>query len=118
MFLGRIKNLVCATGEMTSNDLMPGGDFFEAAQELTKVAKKTGLFVAVKPFDTYQGPFALLKSGDRIWFTDKPGVYYVELMAKNQMKGHGFEANAQMIIKFYSKLKPTKPEYKYLRVVK
>lgn len=120
MFIKKIekKIRVQATGEMTPEDLRPGGDFHEAAQKLAKVAKETKLFVAVKPFDVYQGPFALLKTGDRIWLTDSPGKYYVELMSKNAMKGHGFEGSAAMIKKFYAHLKPTKPAYKHLRLVK
>lgn len=109
---------VKATGEMSAEDLEEGGEYFDAAQELARVAKRTGIFDQVMPFDTYQGPYAKLETGDRVWFTEQPGVFFLELMAPGSMKGSGFEADEDFIAEFYAQMKKHKPEYRHLRLVK
>lgn len=47
-------------GEMSLEDIQPGGDFYEVAQELYAAAVDAGFEGQVKPFDRYQGPYCLL----------------------------------------------------------
>lgn len=84
-----------STGEMSEKDIQRGGEFYEAAKELTSVAKGTGKFRTVKPFDKYHGPYALLTNGSKIWMTDERGVYYLDEGKK------GYTLSKKELISFY-----------------
>lgn len=71
------KHYVKATGEMYQSDLEKGGDWEEARETLEDVCKKAGVKCEVKPFDTYQGPFAQLKNG-KLWFGKNENQFVFE----------------------------------------
>jgi len=66
----KIKKLVLAklakeaTGEMSQHDLEQGGEWHEARKELEELCRRSGLKCKVKPFDQYQGPYALIDDSD------------------------------------------------------
>jgi hypothetical protein len=62
---------ILAAGEMSSQDLEPGGDWYEVRMELEDVCKDAGITCKVLPFDQYQGPYAQLANGGRLWKTDE-----------------------------------------------
>ena len=106
-----------ATGEMSKKDIEKGGDWYESAKELENVAKSTGKFKEVRPFDQYQGPYALLTNGSKIWFTDKTeteGIYYLDEgkkgyeLSEREIKDF-YKDNAE---KFIDKIKTKKPKTK------
>lgn len=102
-----IAKLIKATGEMSKQDLEKGGEWHESRLTLEDIAKPTGKFVAVKPFDVYQGPYALLDNGDKIWFSEHPSIFFVE-----QNDGETIEMSASDIKKYYKALKHKKPSVK------
>ena len=65
---------ILETGEMSKEDLEPGGEWYEARLEMERLAKEYGFEIKVYPFDAYQGPFGLILSGPhrgkRIWFDE------------------------------------------------
>lgn len=65
------QSLVTATGEMSKRDIEKGGEYYEARLHLEKLCKDAGLKCTVHPFDVYQGPFALLPNGAKVWFGDE-----------------------------------------------
>jgi len=104
-----VLNFINETGEMGQYDIEKGGEWYEARLELEKVAKKTGIFNKVKPFDQYQGPYALLKNGDKIWLSENPGLYYLQMT-----NGETLLFDSELIVDFYKKGKryQTKPTVK------
>lgn len=69
---------VKAAGEMTQTDLEKGGEFYEDRMYLENICKQAGVQCKVLPFDVYQGPYALLKNGGKLWFGGKVGSLYYE----------------------------------------
>ena len=82
------------TGEMSYVDIREGGEHYEwaldirrAAQELARRTRWLVKFEVMRPFDVYQGPYAVLTSGE-LWSgyaeteTGEPAYYY---------KGSGFD---------------------------
>lgn len=108
-----------STGEMSEEDLQKGGEFYEVAKELTSVAKSTGKFRAIKPFDKYQGPYALLTNGSKIWMTEDEGMYYLDEGAK------GFTLSKKELSSFYNSnaenfiegIKTKKPRVKKIKTL-
>jgi len=104
---------VLGAGEMSKKDLEPGGEYHEAAKLLQEIASRTGLFKEVKPFDTYQGPFALLTNGDRIWFGEGDDYYFVE-----QKGGRVFELDADDLESLYTSEKKALERRSKFKLVK
>jgi rubrerythrin/predicted RNA-binding Zn-ribbon protein involved in translation (DUF1610 family) len=73
-----------ATGEMGMHDIQPGGEFYDWAKQIAKAAKliqrltNGGVkFREMRPFDVYQGPYALMSIG-KLWSTDNEGEFFFE----------------------------------------
>ena len=88
------------SSQMSLSDLKKGGEWYEVAQELKSVAKQTGMFVAVKPFDQHQGPYALLSNGDKIWMEEN-GFYILEIEDDNFEVRRGHKLTKEQIKNFY-----------------
>jgi len=71
-------NKVLGTGEMYKEDLEPGGEFYNERVTLEGLCEEAGIGCTVRPFDTNQGPYALLSNGAKIWFTEEPEVYFYD----------------------------------------
>jgi len=71
-------NKVLGTGQMGKEDLEPGGEFHSARITLEGLCEEAGIGCKVQPFDVYQGPYALLSNGAKIWFTEEPEVYFYD----------------------------------------
>lgn len=67
--------LLYETGEMSQDDIENGGDWYDARMELEELLKPTKKFKEVKPFDVYQGPYALMKNGDKIFMLDDDTLF-------------------------------------------
>lgn len=114
--MSKVKNLLNImneTGEMSYDDLEKGGEWYESRIELERIAKRTGLFDSIKPFDKYQGPYALLKNGDKIWLTGWEGLYYLELT-----NGETLTLDDDVIIAFYKDRHKSKPKVKVRKVLR
>ena len=105
-----LAHLVKAACEMAWEDLEEGGEFYQAAKELKDTAKRTGLFDKVEPFDVYQGPYALLKNGDKIWLSEEEEMYWVE-----KKHGESFLGDSDFIADYYKRLAPKKPQLKLVK---
>lgn len=90
----KVKEIL-ATGEMYKEDLQKGGEWYDTAKELASVAKPTGRFVKVLPFDNYQGPYAQLNNGAKIWMSENEGEYTLE------DDGKFYTLTKEEIAKFY-----------------
>ena len=71
-------------GEMSKWDIQEGGDSYEwsqsikfAALRLMRMTKKAIKLKEMRPFDQYQGPYALLNSG-RLWSAYGPNRFFYE----------------------------------------
>jgi hypothetical protein len=80
----KMAKSVKATGEMGSHDIQPGGEHYGWAQDVEKAAKKIQRFTKnkvrfkeMRPFDVYQGPYALLTSG-KLWSGEREGEYFFD----------------------------------------
>ena len=69
-------SVALAAGEMTKQDIEKGGSFYYERLELENICKKAGIKCTVTPFDVYQGPFAQLTNGGKLWFGEQRGDYY------------------------------------------
>ena len=101
--LNKFNQSITETGEMSSADLEKGGEWYDARMELEKMLKGSKQLVSVQPFDAYQGPYALMKNGDKVWFTEQPGVYYVET------KSGTTEMPGEDVAHWYKNLSKSKP---------
>ena len=54
-------------GEMHQNDLEKGGEWHDVRLALEDICESAGIKCTVKPFDQYQGPYALLPNGGKLW---------------------------------------------------
>ena len=86
------------TGEMSKYDIEKGGEDYGWATAIKdavkKIAKNTNgkvKFEEIRPFDKYQGPYAVIKINgkfDKLWTTDNEDEYYIERL---DIKGSIFE---------------------------
>jgi hypothetical protein len=117
--IARVVMEKISTGEMSEEDLQKGGEFYETAKELESVAKGTGKFRAIKPFDKYQGPYALLTNGSKIWMSEEEGMYYLDegnkgyTLSKKELADF-YKSNAE---KFIERIKDKKPRVKKLKTL-
>lgn len=65
-----------STGEMSKEDIEKGGDWYEVRKDLEKLCKDAGVDCEVKPFDQYQGPYAMTSLGN-IWI-GKPDHFILD----------------------------------------
>jgi hypothetical protein len=61
---------------MTQEDLEKNGAFYEHRDFLESVCKDAGVSCKVKPFNTDEGPYALLKNGGKLWILEDQGLFY------------------------------------------
>lgn len=81
-----VRRVLKETGEMSRSDIQPGGEYYEWAKQIKltalNLAKNSNgkvRFVEVKPFDKYQGPYAVLKideNYDELWMVDN--LFYIK----------------------------------------
>jgi len=74
-----MSKIVEGTGEMSQEDIEKNGEFYEDRIFLEGICKKAGVKCKVKPFDAYQGPYAQLENGGKLWtIEERNGVtlYY------------------------------------------
>lgn len=76
-YMKEMKEFATAAGEMSENDIAPGGDWFETRQELEELCQEAGLKCQVRPFDQYQGPFAKMKYG-KVWLGDSEDHFFLD----------------------------------------
>jgi hypothetical protein len=93
---------IVETGEMSAKDLEPGGEFHDAKLELEKICKEAGLKCEVKPFDKYQGPFAAVDGGGKVWLL--PDGEDEQFFFQKGKKGHGFN-HAEELKKLAAEMK-------------
>ena len=72
------------TGEMGWIDIEEGGEHYGWAQELRRAAQQIARksrwavkFMEVRPFDEYQGPYAVMSDG-KLWSGEDDGEFYWE----------------------------------------
>lgn len=70
------KQHALGAGEMTQEDIERNGAFYDHRLFLEGICKDAGISCKVKPFDAYQGPYALLKNGGKLWMLEDDGVFY------------------------------------------
>jgi rubrerythrin/ribosomal protein L37AE/L43A len=84
------------TGEMSVRDIQLGGEHYEWAKQIEKAARdiqqitarggyRVG-FLGMKPFDKYQGPYAVMTEG-KLWSGDQDGDYYFEFRLHDGVSG-------------------------------
>lgn len=93
---GRAASSHTATGEMGMHDIQPGGEHYEWAQQIEKAAKEVQKlterggyrvsFLGMKPFDVYQGPYAIMTEG-KLWSSDDEGQFYFEFRLHDGISG-------------------------------
>jgi len=110
---------VLSTGEMTQEDIEKGGDYYDERIALESICKKAGVDCKVKPFDTYQGPYALIydthkKPCGKLWwkegFKDSPNAVYYFESSRNDIED--VELDGGEILEFLAKFTPLKLAYK------
>ena len=94
------------TGEMEKSEIEQGGDWYGARQDLERVCKESGMQCKVVPFDQYQGPFAKLKNGGKLWVTDVDEYFYEGPKGPKTLK-------AGEMVEFLTSLTPLKPKIAY-----
>jgi len=103
-FLNRNINNLYESGEMGPNDIEEGGEYYEAAQKLKSVCEEISnltngklRFKEIRPFDKYQGPYALVRIGnrtDKVWFeVENDERFYIEHL---KIKGTAEEIAKQL----------------------
>jgi hypothetical protein len=93
---------IVETGEMSAKDLEPGGEFHDAKLELENICKEAGLKCEVRPFDKYQGPFAAIDGGGKVWLL--PDGEDEKFFFQKGGKGHGFN-DAEELKKLAAEMK-------------
>lgn len=76
--ISKEKN-VNETGEMSQADIEEEGEWYGVRLALETLCKDAGLRCKVKPFDKYQGCYAQLENGGKIWLGKEEGEYILEL---------------------------------------
>ena len=73
-----------ATGEMSRFDIQPDGEHYEwaetirkAAREIQRRTKNALMFREMRPWDVYQGPYALTTLG-KLWSTENEGEFFLD----------------------------------------
>jgi hypothetical protein len=93
-------------GEMEQSEIEKGGEWYGAREDLEKICKESGMGCKVMPFDQYQGPFAKLKNGGKLWIKDADVFYYEGPKGPKNLKG-------KEMVEFLTSLTPFKPKIAY-----
>lgn len=71
-------------GEMSKWDIQKGGEYYQWSQHikfatlrLMRMTKKSIKLREMKPFDAYQGPYALLNNG-KLWSGEHDKVFFYD----------------------------------------
>jgi hypothetical protein len=95
------------TGEMEQSEIEKGGEWYAARQDLERICKEAGMGCEVKPFDQYQGPFAKLKNGGKLWISGSDQYSY------EGPKGPKNKLNEKGMVEFLKSIAPFKPKIAY-----
>ena len=93
-------------GEMSQKDLEQGGEFYDERKFLEQICKDAGIKCKVKPFDVYQGPYAELDNGGKLWFSDQKDTLLYE-------DPNGNKTLSKNMVKFLKTIVPFKPKLAY-----